>query len=95
MTIDYFMQHLADPNTLIVQRECEDIYKKHLFQKHPFEKEHIIKELGDCCWYIALCAYALDTTLEDIMQQNIDKLRARYPEGFDAERSLHRKEGDI
>ena len=76
-------------------REIKDIYKKHLFQKHPFEKEHIIKELGDCCWYIALCAYALDTTLEDIMQQNIDKLRARYPDGFSTDRSLHRDKNDV
>lgn len=75
--------------------ECEDIYKKHLFQGHPLDEQHIIKELGDCCWYIALCAHALGTTLEEIMELNIAKLRARYPDGFDTERSLHRKEGDI
>ena len=73
----------------------EDIYKKHLFPKHPLEKERIIEALGDCCWYIALCAYALETTLEDIMQQNIDNLRARYPNGFSADRSVHRAENDV
>ena len=75
--------------------ECEDIYKKHLFQVHPLDEQHIIKELGDCCWYIALCAHALGTTLEEIMELNIAKLQARYPDGFDTERSLHRKKGDI
>lgn len=38
---------------------------------------------------------ALDLDMDDVMQTNIDKLKARYPEGFSADRSLHRKEGDI
>lgn len=76
--------------------ECSDLYKKALFQGHELDKEHFIKELGDVCWYIALCADAMDVTLEDVMAKNIDKLNARYPGGlFDVEHSLHRAEGDI
>lgn len=75
--------------------EVADLVKKHLFQNHPLDKQHIAKELGDLCWYIAETATAIGYDLEDIMQMNIDKLKARYPEGFDAERSLHRQKGDI
>lgn len=75
--------------------EVADLVKKHLFQGHPLDVQHIVKELGDICWYIAEAATAIGYDLETIMQMNIDKLKARYPEGFDAERSLHREKGDI
>lgn len=75
--------------------ECVDMMKKHLFQGHELDKEHIAKELGDVAWYIALSAYAMGYNLETILQMNVDKLRKRYPNGFEAERSLHRQEGDV
>lgn len=75
--------------------EVADIVKKATFQGHELDKEHIAKELGDVCWYIAVGARAIGYDLETIMQMNVDKLKARYPEGFKSEQSLHRKEGDI
>ncbi len=72
--------------------EAIDIVKKHLAQGHELDKEKLAKELGDIAWYLAETATALDLNLEDIFQANIEKLRKRYPEGFDAERSIHRKE---
>jgi NTP pyrophosphatase (non-canonical NTP hydrolase) len=74
--------------------EAIDIVKKHLAQGHELDREHLIKELGDIAWYLAEVAYVLGVPLEEVLQRNIDKLRARYPEGFDTERSLSRKEGD-
>lgn len=65
------------------------------FQGHAFDKEHMAKELGDCLWMIAEACYALGIPMDDIAQLNIDKLKARYPDGFDAEKSLRRKDGDI
>lgn len=65
------------------------------YQGHEMDPEHIKKELGDCCWMIAEACDALGFDLDEVMQINIDKLKARYPEGFDAEHSLHRAEGDI
>lgn len=75
--------------------EAIDILKKHLFQGHPLDTEHIAKELGDCAWYIAVAADAIGYDLETIFQMNVDKLRARYPEGFQSNLSQHRKENDI
>ena len=75
--------------------EAIDILKKHLFQGHELDKAHLAKELGDVAWYLAVSADAIGYNLETIFQMNIDKLRARYPEGFDAEHSLHREAGDI
>ena len=75
--------------------ECADIVKKFLFQNHDFDRQHFAKELGDVAWYLALCANAIDYNLETIFQMNIDKLKARYPDGFDSELSKNRTEGDI
>lgn len=75
--------------------ECIDILKKHLYQGHAFDSEHMAKELGDVAWYLVISAEAIGYDLETIFQMNIDKLRARYPDGFDAEHSLHRRVNDI
>ena len=72
--------------------EAIDLVKKHLHQGHPLDREKLIKELGDIAWYLAETAYALDVALDDVLEQNIAKLRARYPEGFDTDRSIHRKD---
>ncbi len=72
--------------------EAIDIVKKHLAQGHELDREKLIKELGDVAWYLAETAWALDASLEDVLQGNIEKLRARYPEGFDAARSVNREE---
>jgi NTP pyrophosphatase (non-canonical NTP hydrolase) len=74
--------------------ELHSIYQKK-YQGHKFDHDHAKKELGDLLWFIAEYCTAYEWNLEDIMQLNIDKLRARYPEGFDAERSLNREVGDI
>ena len=59
------------------------------------QHEHIIKELGDCLWMIAEHCTALGIQLSQVAQTNIDKLKKRYPDGFDPDKSIHRKEGDI
>ena len=71
--------------------ECADIIKKHLFQGHELDKQHLAKELGDVAWYIAVTAHAIGFDLDTIFQMNIDKLRSRYPDGFEAERSVNRE----
>ncbi len=65
------------------------------YQGHDVDVEHVKKELGDCMWMIAETCEAFNISLDDVMQTNIDKLKARYPEGFDTEHSLYRAEGDI
>ena len=75
--------------------EAIDIVKKWLAQGHSLDRQALAKELGDIAWYLAETAYALDIPLEDILQANIDKLKKRYPEGFETERSLIRPKGDL
>lgn len=75
--------------------EVADIVKKFRFQGHDLDFEHIAKELGDVAWYLAVGAYAIGYDLEKILQMNVDKLEARYPDGFSADRSLHRAENDV
>ena len=70
--------------------EAIDIVKKHLAQGHELNREKLIKELGDVAWYLAETAYALDVDLETVLEGNLSKLRARYPDGFDAEKSVGR-----
>ena len=75
--------------------EAIDIVKKWLAQGHDLDKDHLAKELGDIAWYLAEAATALGMSMEDILQGNIDKLKKRYPEGFEAKRSLVRLMGDL
>lgn len=70
--------------------EAIDIVKKWFAQGHKLDREHLIKELGDIAWYLAETATALDVSLEEAFRGNIDKLKSRYPEGFDAEKSINR-----
>lgn len=74
--------------------EAIDIVKKWMAQGHELDREHLAKELGDIAWYLAEAATALDLNLEDVLQANLDKLRKRYPEGFDSQRSQSRMEDD-
>lgn len=65
------------------------------YQGHEFDRTHFAKELSDVLWFVSEAADGIGFTLSEIMQMNIDKLLARYPEGFDPEKSLHRAEGDV
>ena len=72
--------------------EAIDLVKKWLAQGHELDREALAKELGDICWYLAETATALDLSLEEIMAANIEKLKRRYPQGFDTGRSQNRTE---
>ena len=74
--------------------EAIDIVKKWLAQGHELDKEHLAKELGDIAWYLAEAATALNLSLEEVLQANIEKLKKRYPEGFEIQRSTHREKDD-
>jgi NTP pyrophosphatase (non-canonical NTP hydrolase) len=74
--------------------ELHSIYQK-VYQGHDLETEHLKKEVGDLLWFVAEYCTANGWELEEIMRMNINKLRARYPEGFDVDHSLHRKVGDV
>ena len=75
--------------------ELLDLFKKWIFHGKPLDEEHARKELGDVLWYVAEIAHSMGWDLDEIMAMNIDKLRARYPEGFSTEMSNHRAEGDV
>ena len=72
--------------------EAIDMVKKHLAQGHEFDKEKFAKELGDIAWYLAEAAYAIGMSLEDILVGNIEKLKKRFPEGFNEQKSINREE---
>ena len=75
--------------------EVADLLKRCHFQGHNLDLDHVAKELGDIAWYLAVGAYAIGYDLETILQMNVDKLKARYPDGFSTDRSLHRAKNDI
>jgi len=72
--------------------EVADIIKKYMFQGHELDKEKLIDELGDVCWYIAILAKGLNVELDEVLIHNVEKLRRRYPKGFDAQKSINRDE---
>ena len=79
--------------------EFTEVVKKIVFQgKEPTEENlfHLKRELGDVMWYVAQACMGLGVSLDEILEMNIDKLKARYPGGeFDAHYSENRQEGDL
>ena len=78
--------------------EFMEIVKKIIFQGKPWNddnREHLIIELGDVCWYVMQACMALGVSLDEVVEGNVDKLKKRYPGGdFDVHYSENRKEGD-
>lgn len=72
--------------------ECIDLVKKAYFQGHTLDKKKLKEEVGDVLWYAAILCEALGTDLDEVMWQNVEKLKKRYPDGFNAGRSIHREE---
>jgi len=70
--------------------ECIDIVKKHKFQGHELDTKKLLDEASDCLWYLAILAEGLGTTLEEIAIHNIEKLKKRYPSGFESSKSTSR-----
>ena len=79
--------------------EFTEVVKKIILQGKPYNEEnvfHMKRELGDICWYLAQACMALDTSFDEIIEMNVDKLKARYPGGeFDVSKSENRAEGDL
>ena len=79
--------------------EFTEVVKKIFLQGKPYSEEnvfHMKRELGDICWYLAQACMALDTTFDEVIEMNVEKLMARYPGGnFDVHYSENRKEGDL
>ncbi len=79
--------------------EFTEVVKKIVFQGKPVNDEnifHMKRELGDICWYLAQACMALDTTFDEVIEMNVEKLKARYPGGeFDVHYSENRKSGDL
>jgi len=79
--------------------EFTEVVKKIVFQGKPYNEDnifHLKRELGDIMWYIAQACMALDTTIDEIIEMNVEKLESRYPGGhFDVHYSENRKENDL
>ena len=79
--------------------EFTEVVKKIILQGKPYNEDnvfHMKRELGDICWYIAQACMALDTTFDEIIEMNVEKLKARYPGGeFDVHKSENRKTNDV
>lgn len=75
--------------------EFNDMIKKWVFHEKDLDMEHAKKEAGDILWYVAMLCESFGWNMGEIMQMNVDKLIARYPDGFDIERANHRAQGDV
>ena len=79
--------------------EFTEVVKKIILQGKPYNEDnvfHMKRELGDICWYIAQACMALDTSFDEIIEMNVEKLKARYPGGeFDVRKSENRVDGDV
>lgn len=71
--------------------EVVDYLKKIIFHKHTFNREILIKELGDMMWYFALLCDLYCINIEEVLQKNIEKLKIRYPSGFTISDSINNR----
>lgn len=74
--------------------EAGDVMKKIVYHGHDSEglREDLVKELGDTLWYLANLCTVMDISLEEVAETNIEKLKKRYPQGFNTNDSINRKE---
>jgi len=79
--------------------EFQEIVKKCVFQGKPLSEDtkfHMKRELGDIMWYWVNACRALDLDPNEVVAENVTKLKSRYPGGeFDVHYSENRKEGDL
>ena len=79
--------------------EFTEVVKKIFLQGKPYNEDnvfHMKRELGDICWYLAQACMALDTTFDEVIEMNVEKLQSRYPGGsFDVHKSENRQDGDV
>jgi NTP pyrophosphatase (non-canonical NTP hydrolase) len=70
--------------------EFQDMLKKHIFYGKPLDEVNLKEEIGDILWYCAIALEALGTDFESVMQTNINKLKARYPQKFTEDNAINR-----
>ena len=75
--------------------ETNDMIKKWIFHDSELDIEHLKKEIGDVMWYVALLCDSFGFDLDEILEMNIDKLKARCPDGVNTYDANHRKDGDV
>ncbi len=102
MTLNAYQQHaLRTANNATIEYlalgvsgeggEIAEHVKKHIGQGHLIDPEHLAKEIGDDLWYLSVLAWLIGYTLEQVAALNVEKLRRRYPDGFDSARSITRE----
>lgn len=89
-------QSLTDPELVAVlglvgeSGELADLAKKQRFHGHDYNHIQTMQELGDVFFYAFVMLYACSWTFEEVIAENMRKLKERYPDGFDEERSMNR-----
>ncbi len=75
--------------------ETIDLFKKHLYQGHRLDNTKVSLEIGDIMFYLTNLCTLLEINMEDVLEINVHKLRNRYPNGFEAKRSVDRWKASI
>ena len=70
--------------------EISSLFQK-VYQGHELNESDLRKEIGDTTWMLAELCTAYGWDMEQVCIENIEKLRKRFPKGFDSERSVNRK----
>lgn len=89
LMFDANLQHVAE-GLVTESAELLDALKKYKFYRKPLDVVNLKEEMGDLLYYLAIGCHVLNTTFEQLMAQNISKLKARYPEGFSEEHANNR-----
>lgn len=74
--------------------ELSELIKHGIYHQEGLDLEHIKKELGDCQWYLSSLCKEFGFALEEIMETNIEKLKKRYPNGYNFKDGIIRADGE-
>ncbi|HEX5971908.1 MAG TPA: nucleoside triphosphate pyrophosphohydrolase family protein [Gemmatimonadaceae bacterium] len=80
-------QRLLDATAGLAEEAGEALahVRKHVMQGRPLDRDALARELGDALWCLAIAARCVDLPLSDVAARNLEKLRARHPNGFDGD----------
>lgn len=62
--------------------ELADAIKRFAIYRHGLDGQHVLEELGDLLWFVALGCTVMGVTLDEVAEANIAKLRRRYPDRY-------------
>lgn len=75
--------------------ELLDAVRNHVFDGQPLDRDNVVEELGDLCFYLEAAMQVIGISREEIEQRNQAKLSKRYEGGYSDQQAQERKDKEV